>query len=232
MATPCHELAGKLYSCLAVGSCRLMLPVWQNRHADLCEFLEMPPIQVITDFAAEAIVAGELEHRLVPSTFDITPPSSRERTPDVGEEAMEPDPPTMARIKAQLKPILKPKVVANDDIVMSEAGGTSSQSVKLKKKAVRLPTVIAEVDKVIGSGKASGSSSKRSLGWATGRSDGPAKRPKVALKPDVFVPGSALGDPPMIDLGGLSFKEGDAVDMGQVPLVVAKVGIVFLSTSS
>ena len=42
-----------------------MLPVWQNRHADLCEFLEMPPIQVITDFAAEAIVAGELEHRRV-----------------------------------------------------------------------------------------------------------------------------------------------------------------------
>ena len=30
----------------------------------------------------------------------------------------------------------------------------------------------------------------------------------------------------MIDLSGLSFKEGDAVDMGQVPLVVGKVGIV------
>ena len=192
----------------------------------------MPPIQVITNFAAEAIVAGELEHRLVPSTFNITPPSSRERTPDVGEEATEPDPLTMARIKARPKPIPKPKVVADDDVVMSEAGGTSSQSVKSKKKAVRPPTVIAEVDKVVGSGKASGSSSKRSLGRATGRSDGPAKRPKVALKPDVLVPGSALGDPPTIDLGGLSFKEGDAVDIGQVPLVVAKVGIVFSSTTS
>ena len=209
-----------------------MLPIWQNRHANLCEFLEMPPIQVITDFAAEVIVASELEHRLVPSTFDITPPSSRERTLDVREEATEPNPPMMARIKAQPKPIPKPKVVADDDVVMSEASGTSSQSVKLKKKAVRPPTVIAEVDKVAGLGKASGSLSKRSLGQATGQSDSPAKRPKVALKPDVLVPGSALGDPPMIDLGGLSFKEGDAVDIGQVPLVVAKVGIVFSSTSS
>ena len=138
----------------------------------------------------------------------------------------------MARIKARPKPIPKPKVVADDDVVMSEAGGTSSQSVKSKKKAVRPLTVVAEVDKVVGSVKASGSSSKRSLGRATGRSDGPAKRPKVALKPDVLVPGSALGDPPTIDLGGLSFKEGDAVDIGQVPLVVAKVGIVFSSTTS
>ena len=73
----------------------------------------------------------------------------------------------------------------------------------------------------------SGSSSKWSLGWATGRSEGPAKHLKVALKLDVVIPGSVLGDPPMIDLGGLLFKEGDAVDMGQVPLVVAKVGIVF-----
>ena len=115
---------------------------------------------------------------------------------------------------------------------MLEAGGTSSQSVKSKKKVVRLPTVVVEVDKVVGSGKASGSSSKQSLGWATGQSEGPAKHPKVALKPDVFIPGSVLGDPPIIDLGGLSFKEGDAVDMGQVPLVVAKVGIIISSTSS
>ena len=145
-----------------------MLPVWQNHHADLCKFLEMPPIQVITNFATEAIIAGKLEHRLVPSTFDITPPLSRERTPDVGEEATEPDPPTMARIKAHPKPIPKPKVVADDDVVMSEAGGTSSQSVRSKKKVVRPPTVNVEVDKVVGSGKASGSLSKQSLGRATG----------------------------------------------------------------
>ena len=41
------------------------------------------------------------------------------------------------------------------------------------------------------------------------------------------MPGSVSGDPPTIDLSRLSFKEGDAVDMRQVPLVVGKVGIIF-----
>ena len=204
----------------------------------------MLPLQVVTDFAYQAVAADLLEHRLIPSLFDLTPPPSRQVSSEIEDDFSEPDPPATTRFKERPQPIPKKKAAGDSDVVMSDVGGASSQSVRPKKRVAKTATVVVDMGKIVGSGKTAtttqgavagrsvegktgGGSSKRSLGRATGRSDGPAKRPKVALSPDIVVTGSVLGDPPTIDLSGLSFKEGDAVDMGQVPLVVGKVGIVF-----
>ena len=86
--------------------------------------------------------------------------------------------------------IPKKKAVGDSDVVMSDVGGASSQSIRPKKRVAKTSMVVIDIGKIVGSGKTGGGSSKHSLGRATGQSDGPAKRPKVALSPDIVMSGS------------------------------------------
>ena len=110
-------------------------------------------LQVVTDFAYQAVAADLLEHRLIPSLFDLTPPPLRQVSSGIEDNLSEPNPPVMTCFKECPQPIPKKKATGDSDVVMSDVGGASSQSVRPKKRVAKTSTVVVNIGKIVGLGK-------------------------------------------------------------------------------
>ena len=58
----------------------------QHHHADLCEVTGIPPVREAATFAQESEHQGEVALHLLPPEYAVSPISSREGTPEIGED--------------------------------------------------------------------------------------------------------------------------------------------------